>query len=871
MTPQPPPEPHTASFVPTPGDTPVAAGQETPAGGSSGTHIFLGVGARPLPEYQLTAKLGQGGFGEVWRATGPGGFDVALKFLRLSESSGETELRALQAIRGIRHPNLLSVFGVWEKDNYLIVAMELADRSLLDRLKETVQQGKPGLPPQELMEYMQDAARGLDFLNEKGIQHRDVKPHNLFLYGRGVKVADFGLAKVLERSLSTASSKMTPAYAAPEFLNGQASRWSDQYGLAISYCQLRGNRLPFTGSVMEILSGHMTRSPDLTMLPEAERPILARALAKEPHQRWPTCRAFVDALTMAQGGNSAATPPRPVLPVALAELEELPEATPARTPPPPPPRLPRAPAVGEPHRTRSMALIAAVVLGLLFIAGLGAGAVLWLAMGRAPEVAQKSVRQEISTYPTPPQLTEKAQETGPAPAPTWPIDSEPRKKPPEIPAKGEPKSSESVTRPTAKESYKPTEPTIIPAVKLGSISGIKLKAGSTYTLRVQVRREHCQGPVTIYLEGLPATIASFPATIRAEEDSATLTLSAAAGAPAASQYVYARAVLGKLESRSWFRVEVEAAPQLTRQTWTLEMLLPAGTDVVIHLDWRAFLQAEMSRRHLWEPLRMAMQSETFEQVLRKLSFDPMTDLSAVTFCLADLKSNSGSPGQDIRGLFILWGKFNTAKVKETLEAATTAEQRRSAGEYTLYEVKGSSGTGAMHCAVLDETMLLVATDQALLSEVCRRAGSQRRALLKLPLVRALGQVNRSRTFWMAMALPDWMREQFRTGGDGSGPFAALTELTLHIAVAEGMQLELEGFATDAAAAEKLKELIDQARPTLATLTQQADDKELAQELHRMVSNMTVTTRGSRLTLSLTCTARLAERIMDWIKKNAGSK
>jgi len=195
--------------------------------------------------------------------------------------------------------------------------MELADRSLAERLKEAVAQGNAGIPFDELLGYMRDASRGLDFLNDKGIQHRDVKPHNLFLSGGGVKVADFGLAKLMEKSVATVSTTMTPAYSAPEFLNGHATKWSDQYSLAVTYCHLRGNRLPFTGMLSEILAGHMARQPDLTMLPEAERPVVLRAMAKEPTARWPSCRAFVEALS---GSGSFPSLPDWVMPPSQAEV-----------------------------------------------------------------------------------------------------------------------------------------------------------------------------------------------------------------------------------------------------------------------------------------------------------------------------------------------------------------------------------------------------------------------------------------------------------------------------------------------------------------------------------------------------------------------
>jgi formylglycine-generating enzyme required for sulfatase activity len=276
----------------------------------------LSAGDEPVPGYRLVRPLGRGGFGEVWRAAGPGGVEVALKFVALEGRAGESELRALDAVKGLRHPNLLALSGVWQRGGFLVLALELADRTLLDRHREAAAAGLPGIPAPELLEYLGDAARGLDFLNgtgrgpgeagASGVQHRDVKPQNLFLVGGRVKVGDLGLARAVGPDGTGHSGGLTVAYAAPEFLAGQTSGRSDQYSLAATYCQLRGGRLPFAGSPAQVVAGHLHQAPELSMLPEPERAAVARALAKRPQDRWPSCGAFVEALRQAL----AAVPPQ---------------------------------------------------------------------------------------------------------------------------------------------------------------------------------------------------------------------------------------------------------------------------------------------------------------------------------------------------------------------------------------------------------------------------------------------------------------------------------------------------------------------------------------------------------------------------------
>jgi len=266
-----------------------------PPGAGAGPWI---AGAEPVSGYQLVRSLGKGSFGEVWQAVGPGGFPVALKFVRLAGKVSVAEQRALELMKTLRHPNLLALHGTWQQGEWLILAMELADGTLLDRLRQaTNEQSLPGIPLAELLRQMRSAAEGLDYLNAQGVQHRDVKPHNLLLVGGGVKVGDFGLVKLLQDTLASASGSMTPAYASPEACSDQVSRWSDQYSLAVTYCQLRGNRLPFEGPLAAVVAGHLLRAPGLEMVPRVEeREVVARALAKNPEQRWPSCTAFVAAL-----------------------------------------------------------------------------------------------------------------------------------------------------------------------------------------------------------------------------------------------------------------------------------------------------------------------------------------------------------------------------------------------------------------------------------------------------------------------------------------------------------------------------------------------------------------------------------------------
>src|SRR5438105_7791105 len=266
--------------------------------------------AEPIPGYRLLEPLGSGGFGEVWKCEAPGGLFKAIKFvygnlksLDMDGVHAEQEWQALNRIKEVRHPFVLSLDRIQDVDGELVIVMELADKSLYDSYVECQSAGLLGIPRDALLRYVRDAAEALDHMNEKhNLQHLDIKPRNLFLISDRVKVADFGLVKHLERqSASGLLGGVTPLYAPPETFSGQISEASDQYSLAIVYQELLTGQRPYAGkTVRQLAQQHLTEDPDLRALPEAERPIVGRCLAKDPAKRFPNCMAFIYSLYKAR-------------------------------------------------------------------------------------------------------------------------------------------------------------------------------------------------------------------------------------------------------------------------------------------------------------------------------------------------------------------------------------------------------------------------------------------------------------------------------------------------------------------------------------------------------------------------------------------
>lgn len=267
--------------------------------------------------YLLVDRLGAGGYGEVWKVEAPGGLAKAMKLVygRFDESRATREMKALHLIKEVRHPFLCNIERFEVIDGQLIMVTELADKSLKDRYEECRDENLPGIPRDELLGFMRDAADALDYMGQHhALQHLDVKPENLLLLSGHVKVADFGLVKGLQTGVTMSLvSGLTPIYAAPEVFDDQPTSNSDQYSLAIVYQEMLTGVLPFPGRTpAQLAAQHISGRPRLEKLPASDRDIIARALSKDSDARFESCADLVQALRDA--GKAATRAAKEIIP-----------------------------------------------------------------------------------------------------------------------------------------------------------------------------------------------------------------------------------------------------------------------------------------------------------------------------------------------------------------------------------------------------------------------------------------------------------------------------------------------------------------------------------------------------------------------------
>ncbi len=276
-----------------------------------------------LGAYRLVQLLGTGGFAEVYLGEHLYlGTQAAIKVLSTALTPKEHQqfLAEAQTVAKLEHPHIVRVldFGMDQATPYLVLQYAPGGT-----LREVYPAGVR-VPLPTLLVYVRQIAEALDYAHQQRFVHRDIKPQNLLIGKQGeILLSDFGIAVIAQSTthLSTQQYAGTAAYSAPEQFQGKPRPASDQYALAVVVYHWLCGRLPFTGpGYLEFGYQHVHEPPPplrqfASSLPPAVEQVILKALAKDPHQRYPTVMTFAQALEQAsQRTASHITSPAPGTP-----------------------------------------------------------------------------------------------------------------------------------------------------------------------------------------------------------------------------------------------------------------------------------------------------------------------------------------------------------------------------------------------------------------------------------------------------------------------------------------------------------------------------------------------------------------------------
>lgn len=306
-----------------------------------------------LGHYEIVAELGRGGMGVVYK-----GFEPALnRFVAIKELSPslahdpqlvERFLREARSMAALNDPHIIQIYFIGQENGQPFFVMEFVEGDSLSGLLK--REGR--LQPEVALKILHQTAQGLATAHDAGVIHRDIKPGNLMLSTRGqVKIADFGIALAtqdLSKKLTTTGEFVgTPGYLSPEVCLGKpVDQRSDVFSLGIVLFEMLSGKTPFSdesplGLMLEVVKAEI---PDVRQLNEAvdtqAAAILAKMLAKDPHDRFQNCHDLAAALQahplVAQTGALKLPAAKPAASDATVVGAPTPASQPKRAPTPPP-------------------------------------------------------------------------------------------------------------------------------------------------------------------------------------------------------------------------------------------------------------------------------------------------------------------------------------------------------------------------------------------------------------------------------------------------------------------------------------------------------------------------------------------------------
>src|SRR5512133_889416 len=265
-----------------------------------------------IGKVRIEKQLAQGGMAEVYLGTHltldrPVAIKVMHSYVEADEEMKLRFQREAKVVAALRHPNIVQIYDFDTADGHPYIVMEYVRGPSLATYLKNLHERSERMQPQHVARLIAKLASALDYAHEQGVIHRDVKPGNILLHAKTGEsrsmftdqiepiVTDFGLVRILHATTQTASGLVsgTPAYISPEQAQGlKVDHRTDIYSLGVILYEILAGKVPFDAeSTWSVIYKHIHESPpQIPDLQPAIQTVFDRALAKNPDDRYQSCR-----------------------------------------------------------------------------------------------------------------------------------------------------------------------------------------------------------------------------------------------------------------------------------------------------------------------------------------------------------------------------------------------------------------------------------------------------------------------------------------------------------------------------------------------------------------------------------------------------
>lgn len=289
-----------------------------------------------IGKYTITGELGKGAMGIVYKGVDPYiGRTLAIKTIRFDimgqpaaqEEAQKRFMREARSAGNLSHPNIVTIYEVGEDAGTTYIAMEYIEGQSLEAIMASGMQ----FTPEEVTSLVEQVGSALDYSHQKGITHRDIKPGNILIDSEGVAhIVDFGIARIATSTMTQTSMVMgTPSYMSPEQIAGKkVDGRSDIFSLGTIMYELLTNEKPFPGeNLTTIVYKIMNETPPPPRVLSPEIPenldaIVKKALAKNPRERYQSCKELLEDLRNIHAPAVPSTPSKSAAPKSIPHYED---------------------------------------------------------------------------------------------------------------------------------------------------------------------------------------------------------------------------------------------------------------------------------------------------------------------------------------------------------------------------------------------------------------------------------------------------------------------------------------------------------------------------------------------------------------------
>lgn len=315
-----------------------------------------------------------------------------------------------------------------------------------------------------------------------------------------------------------------------------------------------------------------------------------------------------------------------------------------------------------------------------------------------------------------------------------------------------------------------------------------------------------------------------------------------------------------------------AACQAQAQKADIAKLFPDNTEMAFSFNIKSVLNSALYQKHFKEDVdKRIKENAQLQKVMESLSFDPLKDITSVTFTSSKFNVRIGGP-PEMEGFMVVKGAFNVEKMNGALGALIAAANQSDRvttskyGDYVMYEIKDSSSGKSFYATIFDKETILGGTQKDDVTNAIERAMGRKSGTLNNKFSDLMSKARNDNTMWGAMLIPSSVRDMSRMAPPEIGDLIGKLETqTMNFNVKDNVKFDVSMYMQDETSAGDMKKQMDNAKELAGAAA--LSNEQFGSELADLVSSLQIGTNGKKVSIAGDIKAELIDKIVKMMKEN----